>query len=311
MTNYRFSGHETFPCRYAWLPKAYRGIREDRLLFSDEEKAMASLGVGKNMVRAMRFWVHAAGIAESVKSGGAVTTAFGDALLDPKNGSDAFLEDRKTLWLLHWQLSTQVAEPLFAWDYLLNQWPHPEITRSDVLREFGEQAKKLERKLSSVTLEQHFDTFLHTYVPTRSKKGDIQEDNLDCPLVELELIHRLGDREAGRTGRREPIFAFRRDSKNDVSPQLFAFCLDDFWRKRRPNESTLTFRDVAIGHGSPGQIFKLPEWDIRLRLDAIDSDSDGVFQFEETAALQRITRKRVSDPNSLFREIFDCEGVDG
>ena len=281
------------------------------MLFSDEEKAMASLGVGKNMVRAMRFWVHAAGIAESVKSGGAVTTAFGDALLDPKNGSDAFLEDRKTLWLLHWQLSTQVAEPLFAWDYLLNQWPHPEITRSDVLREFGEQAKKLERKLSSVTLEQHFDTFLHTYVPTRSKKGDIQEDNLDCPLVELELIHRLGDREAGRTGRREPIFAFRRDSKNDVSPQLFAFCLDDFWRKRRPNESALTFRDVAIGHGSPGQIFKLPEWDIRLRLDAIDSDSDGVFQFEETAALQRITRKRVSDPNSLFREIFDCEDVDG
>jgi hypothetical protein len=281
------------------------------MLFSDEEKAMASLGVGKNMVRAMRFWVHAAGIAESVKSGGAITTAFGDALLDPKNGSDAFLEDRKTLWLLHWQLSTQVAEPLFAWDYLLNQWPHPEITRSDVLREFGEQAKKLERKLSSVTLEQHFDTFLHTYVPTRSKKGDIQEDNLDCPLVELELIHRLGDREAGRTGRREPIFAFRRDSKNDVSPQLFAFCLDDFWRKRRPSESTLTFRDVAIGHGGPGQIFKLPEWDIRLRLDAIDSDSDGVFQFEETAALQRITRKRVSDPTSLFREIFDCEDVDG
>src|SRR5260221_4175321 len=22
--NYKFSGHETFPCRYAWLPKAHR-----------------------------------------------------------------------------------------------------------------------------------------------------------------------------------------------------------------------------------------------------------------------------------------------
>jgi hypothetical protein len=308
--NYRFSGHETFPCRYAWLPKAYRGIKEDRMLFSDEENAMASLGVGKNMVRAMRFWVHATGIAESAKSGGAEITAFGNALLDPKSGADAFLEDRKTLWLLHWKLSTQVDEPLFAWDYLLNQWPHPEITRSEVLREFGEQAKKLERKLSSITLEQHYDTFLHTYVPTRSKKGDIQEDNLDCPLVELELIQRLGDREAGNGGRREPIYAFRRDSKHDISPQLFSFCLDDFWRTRRPNESTITFRDVAIGYGSPGQIFKLPEWDIRLRLEAIDSETDGAFQFEETAALQRVIRKRVSDPVSLFRAIFDCEDTD-
>jgi hypothetical protein len=309
MTNYRFSGHETFPCRYAWLPKAYRGICADRTLFSDEEKAMASLGVGKNMVRAMRFWVHAAGIAESGKIGGPAITAFGKALLDPEHGLDPFLEDRKTLWLLHWQLSTQVAEPLFAWDYLLNQWPHPEITRSDVLREFSEQAKKLERKLSSITLEQHYDTFLHTYVPTRSKKGDIQEDNLDCPLVELALIQRLGDREAEK-GRREPIYAFRRDSKSDISPQLFSFCLNDFWQKRRPNESTLTFRDIAIGHGSPGQIFKLPEWDIRLRLDAIDSDTNGVFQFEETAALQRVIRKRISDPVSLFRAIFDCEDAD-
>jgi hypothetical protein len=245
-----------------------------------------------------------------VKSGGAAITTFGNALLDPRNGADAFLEDRKTLWLLHWQLSTQLEEPLFAWDYLLNRWPHPEITRSDILREFGEQAKQLERRLSSVTLEQHFDTFLHTYVPTRSKKGEIQEDNLDCPLVELELIQRLGDREVGGRGRREAIYAFRRDSKNDVSPRLFAFCLDDFWRKRRPNESTLTFRDVAIGHGSPGQIFKLPEWDIRLRLDTIASDTDGVFQFEETAALQRVTRKRASDWVSLFRAIFDCEDAD-
>jgi hypothetical protein len=310
VTNYKFSGHETFPCRYAWLPKAYRGIRDDRMLFSDEEKAMAALGVGKNMVRAMRFWVQAAGIAESAKSGGAVVTPFGDALLDPEKGMDAFLEDRKTLWLLHWQLSTQVQEPLFAWDYLLNQWPHPEITRSSVLREFSEQAKKLERKLSNVTLEQHYDTFLHTYVPTRSKKGDIQEDNLDCPLVELELILRLGDRESGNKGRREPIYAFRRDSKDDISPRLFAYCLDDFWRKRRPNESTLTFRDVAIGHGSPGQIFKLPEFDIRARLDTIQNDTDGMFHFEETAALQRVVKTRDSDAVMLFRAIFDCEDAD-
>ena len=57
---YRFSGHESFPCRYAWLPKAFAAIAEDPLAFADEEKAMIRLGVGKNMVRSIRFWMQAA-----------------------------------------------------------------------------------------------------------------------------------------------------------------------------------------------------------------------------------------------------------
>ncbi len=66
--NYRFSGHETFPCRYAWLPKAVRGLREDPALFSNEDDAMVRLGVGKNMVRAIRFWADAAGVIQNEKS---------------------------------------------------------------------------------------------------------------------------------------------------------------------------------------------------------------------------------------------------
>lgn len=310
--NYRFSGHETFPCRYAWLPKAYREVCQNRDVFADEEKAMVLLGVGKNMVRAMRFWVQAAGIASAEKPSGYCVTNFGQQLLDPESGFDPFLEDRQTLWLLHWKLSTHVEEPLFAWDFLLNKWPHPEMTRSDVLRQFTEEAQRLGRKLSTVTLEQHFDTFLHTYVPTRTLKGEIQEDNLDCPLVELEFVQRIGDRESGTKGRREPIYAFRRDAKNDISAELFAFCLNDFWEQRRQKERTLTFRDVAIAHGSPGQVFKLPEWDIRQRLDSFNNDADAPFKYEETAAIQRVTRKEglQSSPASLLAAIFTFEGAD-
>jgi hypothetical protein len=48
-TEYRISGHETFPCRYTWLPKAVRGLDADSRLFADEERAMVDLGVGKNV----------------------------------------------------------------------------------------------------------------------------------------------------------------------------------------------------------------------------------------------------------------------
>ena len=51
----KFSGHESFACRYAWLPKAYRFVVDEPATFRDAEQAMVSLGVGKNMVRSIRF----------------------------------------------------------------------------------------------------------------------------------------------------------------------------------------------------------------------------------------------------------------
>ena len=64
--SFRFSGHETFAFRHAWLPKAYRLLKQDPSAFSHEDNAMIELGLGKNMVRALRFWVEAAGVARPV-----------------------------------------------------------------------------------------------------------------------------------------------------------------------------------------------------------------------------------------------------
>ena len=285
----RFSGHETFPCRYAWLPKAYAAIREDPKQLADDERAMIRLGLGKNMVRACRFWLQAAGIATGSRDGTMLPTPFGDSLLS-RRGLDPFLEDIKTLWLIHWQLSSHTDEPLFAWDFLLNRWQQPEIARSTVVDVFRREARQMGRELSDVTLEQHFDVFLHTYVATRGRKGEVQEDNLDSPLVELELIHRVGERRLEESDKREPIYAFRRDAKPEITPELFAYCLADFWDRRHVGEKTLSFREIAVGHGSPGQVFKLPEPDVRERLDVIEADTHGWFAYKESASLQQVVR---------------------
>ena len=52
--NLRFSGHETFAFRYAWLPKAFRALKRNAGAFADEDGAMVELGLGKNMVRSLR-----------------------------------------------------------------------------------------------------------------------------------------------------------------------------------------------------------------------------------------------------------------
>jgi hypothetical protein len=307
MPNYRFSGHETFPCRYTWLPKAARALKEDHLLFADEENAMVTLGVGKNMARAIKFWVLAAGVANAADGGGYSITPLGRALLST-DGFDPFLEDIRTLWLIHWKLSTNYDEPLFAWHYMLNNWPHPEISRSEVLKAFRKEAVRLGRELSTVTLEQHFDTFLHTYIPTRGRKGDIQEDNLDCPLVELELLQRVGESPLEGSDKREPVYAFRREEKPEITPELFIFCLNDFWARRHAGEGTLSFRSVSVSEGSPGQIFKLPESDVRERLGRIIKTSGGAFNYHESATRQYVERNVPHDTDFLSM-IYQTEEI--
>ncbi len=304
---FRFSGHETFPCRYAWLPKAFAEIQALPDALADDETAMVALGLGKNMVKSLRFWLHVSGIATANRDGTFHPTEFGREIFG-KAGADPFLEDIRTLWLLHWQISTRIDEPLFAWDLLLNRWPQSEFSRSNVLPAFHRGAAAQGKKLSDVTLEQHFEVFLHSYVPTRGRKGEVLEDNLDCPLVELELIHKVGERAVDGTGQREPVYGFRVREKAGITPELFVFCLDEFWKKQRSKERTVTFRDIAIGPGGPGQVLKLPEPAVRERLERIEIDSEGLFGYRESAAVQQVTRL-AEVRSSLLSRVFKQEVV--
>jgi hypothetical protein len=308
-TNYRISGHESFACRYTWLPKAVRGLGADPKLFTNDDRAMVELGVGKNMARSIRFWSQVSGVVKpGAKGTGHVVTGFGRELLG-ENGFDPFLEDIRTLWLIHWNLSTDTQNPLLAWDFLLNHWHEPELVPSAVVRALHKEAARQDDGLSAVTIDQHWDTFLHTYVPTRGRKGEVQEDNLDSPLTELELIVRVGERTVDRSaGRGEPIYAFRREEKSDITPELFIYCLNDFWNKRHPTESTLGFREVAHGYGSPGQIFKLPEDDVRARVERLASQTKGLLAYAESANLQQVQRPDIQDGVQFFRNIYRYGG---
>ena len=57
-----FAGHESFPLRYSWLKKGFDCLlRNGPHCFSSDE-ALVQLGVGKNMVRAIRHWGLVAGV---------------------------------------------------------------------------------------------------------------------------------------------------------------------------------------------------------------------------------------------------------
>ena len=141
---------------------------------------------------------------------------------------------------------------------------------------------------------------MNTYYPIRGKKNEVGEETLDCPLVDLDLIRKVGERTPSASTQRESVYSFNVDNKPTISPRLFVYCLNEFWNSERPNEKTLTMHDVAYAYGSPGQVFKLSESSIRDRLDNLSSASDGKFDYQEFASMQQILRREGSESLDLM-----------
>ena len=98
-----FGRHETFPLRYAWLTKGFDAVRQQPNLFGNPERAMVELGVGRNMVNAIQYWLQVTCVIDFYEGRGEAT-ALGNALLGPKG--DRYLEDEATLWVIHWLIAS-------------------------------------------------------------------------------------------------------------------------------------------------------------------------------------------------------------
>ncbi len=296
---FRFGGHQSFALRTAWLPKAAQAIEAGEDIFTDPLRGVVRLGLGKNMVEALRVWVEAYGVAKRPK-GAWELTEFGKALFGV-GGYDRFLEDEQTLWLLHWNISTLAENAFFAWELLINRWSERFFTTSEVVTAFAREAERTARALSSVSARQHFDVWLHTYLPGRNGKG---EDGIDSPLASLGLVMRGGDRETAQ-GRREPVYAFDLDAKLTISDALFLYCLHDWWARVFEFEETVSLSAITFGHGAPGRVFRMPESEVLMRVTRLAEAQDASIELIESANQYMVRTTKRPPAKQLLERLFE------
>ncbi len=100
-----FGRHETFPLRYGWLTKGVEVVGKYKDIFHEREhgNAMTKLGIGRNMVNALYYWLQVTGLVK-FEGGVGEVSELGNALLG-KDG-DPYLEDEATLWIVHWLIAS-------------------------------------------------------------------------------------------------------------------------------------------------------------------------------------------------------------
>ncbi|MCW3114648.1 MAG: hypothetical protein JWR18_3044, partial [Segetibacter sp.] len=82
----QFSGHDSFICKHFWLKKCYDFIQQGTRGFNDE-LAVVDLGVGKNMVTAISYWLKAYGVTDNSNT----VTELGHYLFNERTGVDPYL----------------------------------------------------------------------------------------------------------------------------------------------------------------------------------------------------------------------------
>lgn len=183
----KFRAHDTFAIRKGWLHKGMKHILKNPRLFVDKNiNPMDELGIGSNMVKALRYWLQAFGL--TVETGATTKkqefTELGKLIWN----NDLFMEEDGTYCILHYLLASNF-EQATAWHYFFNTYNMNEITKESFINDIKSyiSIQEPDYQVSDRLLEDDFDCIIKTYYRA-SESNSNPESNIESPLTELGLI---------------------------------------------------------------------------------------------------------------------------
>lgn len=186
----RFRAHETFFIRKGWLNKGMKYVHNKPDIFVDKsENPMDVLGIGSNMVKALRYWLQAVGLTEEPRSGKRLQafTPLGTSIYQ----NDRYIEEIGTLYLLHYKLASNFQDAT-AWYYFFNEFSMIEFSKEDFVASLQNYVMIHEESapVAIRSLNDDFNCIISTYLPRyKSNPAKVSpENNIDCPFGELGLI---------------------------------------------------------------------------------------------------------------------------
>lgn len=281
ITKYTFSGHDSFQCRQLWLKKGYDYVQQGKN-FNDED-AVVKLGVGKNMVSSIRFWLKAFNIIDNKD----ILTEFGKRLFDNENGYDPFLEDEASLWLLHYQLVKNGFASIYT--IIFNEFRKEKLFFNkeifvNYVRRIGEGNSEL--NFNENTVGKDFTVFTNLYKNDPESK-DV-EDSFSGILSEIELL------KTTRKGKDEQFYVENTERYNLPEAVVLFTILDN------PNYgNSISLNSLEFDLNSPGSIFALNRSGLMNKISEIVGEFTDLT-FTDQAGIKELQFKKKSDAYKIL-----------
>jgi len=275
----RFSGHDTFPLRHTWLPKAINLVKNHPEKLRDDGLTMLELGVGKNMARAVKHWAESTTFIEyDLKKRVHNITNIGDFLFSDEG--DPYLENPDTIWLIHYLICSNPKKN-GLWIYLFNYFTEDLIDKERFKSNLIKWIDDNDLNQPSIsTLTRDYQCCINMY--SENIGVDINnvkiEDTLASPLKELRLIKKLNYKNQ---------YELRRLATQEISSNLFNFCLLDYIEKRN-YPASITIEELLYRPFTPGRIFRLTESLLVDYLLDFQRLTKGKYIFDSTAGIHQL-----------------------
>lgn len=272
----KFRAHDTFFIRKGWLSKGMRCVSNKPDVFiSRDENPMDVLGIGANMVKALRYWLQAVGITTEPNKGKRTQefTDLGKLIFE----NDMYIEELGTLYLLQYRLASQ-KDDATAWYFFFNEFTMSEFSREDYVADLQKYIRMRDNDTEYAirSLNDDFQCIVNTYLPRyKSNPSRISpENNIDCPFGELGLVDVLN--------KRKKTYKKSIPAANTLAPYVvLAVIVDNSGGKKE-----ITLNQLLTGPCNIGKVFNLDSitmLDVLYRIEKL-----GLIKINRTAGLDVI-----------------------
>lgn len=257
--------HSSFYVRTGWPTKIFDAISKDPYVFSpnNELGAVDIIGVGRVMIKAMRYWAVTLGITKEIKDSKGIKHVLTDEGELICNG-DLYCQDRATLWLLHRNLSRNFEEAT-AWAWGFNDFHAQSFDKDLFSGSLQVYLQKNGGNYAKSIIEKEFDCFKNTYVSDKAFDIDriLEEDTIPF-FSPLKLIRHCG---SGK-------YEFNKTGSKDIPIDilLYCICMDNVERLESNRQIDI---DVLLeGSGQVGRYMNLSYTTLLGLLQQLENDKE-------------------------------------
>lgn len=288
----KLKGNESFNFREGWLRKGMRSIIANPKAFSADD-IMEQLGVGSKMVKSIRFWLQATGLAyEEIVEGGRCRaqhlTPFGHIAGE----YDPYFDDIFTLWIIHYHIVSNESLCI-AWNMFFNEFSGDEFTKEEMLNVL--RVKLLKRipqsqSFSESSLEDDCQSILKMYLP--EENITTPEESLACPLSELGLL----DRDSISGSR----FSKSMPKSSDLDLLVVFYVM---LKNLSEDKLSVSIADLLSQPNNIGRVFNLNRIMLGDYLDKLRALK--LISINRTAGLDMVYIDRYISPDSILRRYYN------
>lgn len=281
---YKIRGHEKFPLRDGWLNKGMRAVIENNnnaRIFLEAE-APDVLGVGSNMVKAIRYWMQATGLL--VKNGNREELS---TLAQLIYANDPYFEDKFTIWLIHSKLAKN-KEQATVWYTFFNRIMMDEFVKGDLQNQINlELYKYIGKKVTEASVKEDIDVLLNMYSKSSSRNED-PEDKTISPLSELGLVKK-----------EEDMYIKQQPDLRIINDDIILYELSCMFQK----ETSISIDKIATGENSLGAIYNLSRVAVNKYLDNLEAL--GAIRVDRTAGLDMVYPENIQTPDAVVQAYYN------